>query len=96
MHGEGCLPDGPDNPAVGTTTANVTLQGRNYLRFVGVAATVEQAERRHYHPWSAVAALESLVVEESLLQGVQLPVALKALYCQHPLPRWRLPRGSGC
>src|SRR5205814_1109975 len=79
LRGRGGLADGAEDAAVGAAAADVTVQGGGGLLVARVGAGVEEGQGGHDHARGAVAALESLVVEERLLQGVEAAVLLQAL-----------------
>src|SRR6185436_11895786 len=66
--------DGPDDVLISRASAHVAFEPMANL-FVGWFGIVfEQLVRRHNHAWRAEAALQTVLVPERLLQGMQLTV----------------------
>src|SRR6266498_3671645 len=68
-----------DDVVIAGAAAQVPLEPEADLLLAGAGAAFDQADRRHDHPWGAVAALQRVVLAEGLLHGVQVAVAGQAL-----------------
>jgi len=71
--------DGPENVLVASTAAGIACDGFANLLFIGMGITREELQSREHQAGSAITALQPVAVNECLLNGVQLTIALKPL-----------------
>src|SRR5260370_15183718 len=71
--------DGPENVLVASTAAGIACDGFANLLFIGMGVTREELQSREHQAGSAITALQPVAVNECLLNGVQLTIALKPL-----------------
>src|SRR5205814_713953 len=70
--------DGGEDARIGAAPADVALHGPADLGFAGVWLVAQERHGGHDHAGRAVAALESVRVEEGLLHGMEVSTALQA------------------
>ena len=63
--------NGPDNVDVSGASAKISFQGMGDFFVAGIGIRFEQVNRGHYHAWSAVAALQAVLLLECLLHWVK-------------------------
>src|SRR6056300_1722495 len=78
-HLVGCPHDGLDDVLISRAAAQVARERPADLVLGRIGVFLEQCLRRHHHPRGAVAALETVLLLEALLDGVQLARAGETL-----------------
>jgi hypothetical protein len=78
MHGFAGLPNGGDDSGMGAAAADVSLQGLHDFLLVGIGIFLEKRDAADDHSRSAICALESALIEKSLLHRMKLAVLFEA------------------
>jgi len=85
---------GSNDPLICSAAADVALHASKNLLFAGTRVASQQRHSTHNHPGRAVAALESFVIEKSLLHRVQPAILLKAFNRRDSFSRRRTHRSA--
>src|SRR6267142_1615619 len=78
MHGFGGLLDGGDDARMSAAAADISLQGLHDFRFSGIGIVLQQCNAADDHSGSAISALESALIEKSLLHRMKLAILFEA------------------
>jgi len=79
VHGSGGLLNGGDDAWMGSTAADISLQGLYDFRLTGIGIFLQERDAADDHSGSAIGALECALIEKGLLYGMKLAVLLEAL-----------------
>jgi hypothetical protein len=78
MHGFRGLLNGGDDSGMGSTAADISLQGLYDFRVIGIWIFLEERDAADNHSRRAVGTLECASIEKCLLYGMELAVLFEA------------------
>ena len=78
MHRFGGLLNGGDDAWMGSTAADISLQGLYDFRLTGIGFFLQERDAADNHSGSAIGALECALIEKGLLYGMKLAVLFEA------------------
>jgi hypothetical protein len=78
VHGSGGLLNGGDDAWMGSTAADISLQGLYDFRLTGIGIFLQERDAADNHSGSAIGALECALIEKGLLHRMELAVLLES------------------